>query len=159
MTHGLAWRDSTAKHGIVRGVHRDSLNACVDPADIADAAVQALTGTGHNQRTYALTGPRAISARDRTSILADVLYRPLVFEEISLDQARQERRHRLPECLVDALALSAERQNSGAKAAVTSGVQEATGHAPRPLRTWAADQASSFTASTHKRPLHPSIGS
>ncbi|MEV5779001.1 NAD(P)H-binding protein [Streptomyces antimycoticus] len=144
MTHALAWRDSIARHGIVRGLYADSLNACVDPADIADAAVQALTGTGYHQRTYALTGPRAISARDQTAILADILHRPLVFEEISLDQARQQWRDRLPECLVDALALSAERQNSGAKAAVASGVQEATGHAPRPFRTWAAEHASAF---------------
>ncbi|MFF8392660.1 NAD(P)H-binding protein [Streptomyces sp. NPDC016172] len=144
MTHALAWKDSIARHGVVRSVYGDSLNACVDPADIADAAVQALTGTGHQQRTYALTGPRAISARDKTAILADVLRRPLVFEEISLAQARQEWRARLPECLVEALVLSAERQNSGAKAAVASGVQEATGQAPRPFRAWAAEQASAF---------------
>ncbi|MFG2642823.1 NAD(P)H-binding protein [Streptomyces sp. NPDC048370] len=145
MTHALAWRDGIAKDGVVRGLHGDSLNACVDPADIADAAVQALTGTGHRGRTYALTGPRAISARDKTAILSDVLGRPLVFEEISLDQAREQWRRRLPEALVDALTLSAERQNVGAKAAVASGVREATGHAPRSFRTWAAEHASAFT--------------
>ncbi|MGW7413464.1 NAD(P)H-binding protein [Streptomyces sp. NPDC054863] len=145
MTHALAWRDGIVRDGIVREVHGDSLNACVDPADIADAAVQALTGTGHHRRTYALTGPCALSARDRTTVLAGILHRPLAFEEISLDQARQAWRARLPECLVDALTASAERQRSGAKAAVASGVREATGHAPRPFRTWAAGQVSAFT--------------
>lgn len=145
MTHALEWRDSIARHGVVRGVYGDSLNACVDPADIADAAVQALTGTGHHQRSYALTGPRAISARDRTAVLADVLRRPLLFEEISLAQARRQWRERMPESLADALVLSAERQNSGAKAGVASGVREATGHDPRTFRTWAVEQAPAFT--------------
>ncbi|MFF5935585.1 NAD(P)H-binding protein [Streptomyces sp. NPDC012508] len=144
MTHALAWRDGIVRHGIVRGVHGDSLNSCVDPADIADAAVQALTGPGHIGRTYALTGPRAISAREKTATLSQVLDRPLVFEEISLDQARREWRRRLPEVIVDALTLSAERQNRGAKSAVADGVRAATGHAPRSFRTWATDQAPAF---------------
>ncbi|MEU4270356.1 NAD(P)H-binding protein [Streptomyces sp. NPDC026092] len=144
MTHALAWRDDIARHGIVRALHGDSLNSCVDPADIADAAVQALTGTGHIGRTYALTGPRAISVREKTATLSEVLGRPLVFEEISLDRARQEWRRRMPEILVDARTLSAERQNRGSKAAVADGVREATGHAPRSFRTWATEHAPAF---------------
>ncbi|WP_434587171.1 NAD(P)H-binding protein [Streptomyces sp. A5-4] len=145
MTHALAWRDGIVERGVVRSVHGDSLNACVDPSDIADAAVRALTVDGPHMRTYALTGPRAISDRDKTAVLADILNQPLAFEEISLDQARQQWRGRLPECMVDALTASAERQRSGAKAAVADGVREATGHAPRPFRTWAAEEASAFT--------------
>ncbi|HEY9332488.1 MAG TPA: NAD(P)H-binding protein [Streptomyces sp.] len=143
MTHALAWKDSVARYGIVREVYGDSLNACVDPADIAESAARALIDGGH-RRAYALTGPQALSARDRTAVLESVLRRPLEFQEITLSQARQAWRERMPECLVDALTLSAERQNSGAKAALAHGVQEATGHAPRPFRTWAAEQAPEF---------------
>ncbi|MFF9015126.1 NAD(P)H-binding protein [Streptomyces sp. NPDC014870] len=145
MTHALAWRRDIARYGVVRAVHGDSLNAAVDPADIADAAVHALTGSGHLGRTYALTGPRAISAREKTATLSEVLGRPLVFDEISLDRAREEWRRRLPEVLVEALTLSAERQHRGAKAAVASGVRDATGHAPRSFRAWATEQAPAFT--------------
>ncbi|MFB4426948.1 NAD(P)H-binding protein [Streptomyces sp. QL37] len=146
MTHALAWKDSVARYGIVREVYGDSLNACVDPADIADSAAQALAGSGH-QRTYALTGPQALSARDRTAVLASVLRRPLEFQEITMSQARRAWRERLPEPLVDALTLSAERQNSGAKAALAHGVQEATGRAPRSFRAWAAEHAPAFAGS------------
>lgn len=148
MTHALAWRDGIARHGVVRAVYGDSLNACVDPADIADAAARALTGTGHAGRVYALTGPRALSAREKTAVLASVLDRPLVFEELSLDQARQEWRARFPESLVEALTLGAERQRSGAKAAVASGVREATGRAPRSFHAWATEHAPAFTPVT-----------
>ncbi len=57
MTHALGWAASVRSERVVRALHGDSKNACIDPADIAAVAVRTLTEPGHEGRTYALTGP------------------------------------------------------------------------------------------------------
>ena len=52
----------------------------LDADDIADAAVEALTGgTGHAGRVYELTGPRLLSFADATAEIAEILGRDIAF--------------------------------------------------------------------------------
>ena len=51
----------------------------LDADDIADAAVEALTGTGHAGRVYELTGPRLLSFADATAEIGEVLGRDIAF--------------------------------------------------------------------------------
>lgn len=62
--------------------------AVVDPRDVAEVAVEALTGSGHAGRTYTLTGPALLSAPDQVAVLGAVLGRSIDVVDVPPDQAR-----------------------------------------------------------------------
>ncbi|MER6327279.1 NAD(P)H-binding protein [Streptomyces coelicoflavus] len=146
MSNTLSWAASIAAERVVRGLYGTSVNACVDPRDVAAAAVCALTGDGHEGRVHTLTGPEPISAAEQTAQLGRLLGRPLRFEELSPRRARAVLCRRHPEAVAEALLASAERQQAGAKAGVEDTVLRLTGRAARPYRTWAEDHLEAFGA-------------
>ncbi|QGV80116.1 NAD(P)H-binding protein [Streptomyces ficellus] len=146
MTNTLGWAASVRADGTVHALGGSGRNACVDPRDVADAAVRALLDPERAGDAYALTGPEPLSAREQTDVLAQILRRPLRFRELTEEQALERWRARWPEPLAQALLESARRQEAGAKAAVADGVREATGHAPRAFADWARDHAEAFGA-------------
>ncbi|MFK0133603.1 NAD(P)H-binding protein [Streptomyces rubiginosohelvolus] len=146
MSNTLSWAPGIRSAGVVRALYGDAPVACVDPRDVAAVAVAVLTGAGHEGRTYAVSGPEAITAREQTAQLSRVLGRPLRFEELGLDAARTALLAKYPRPAAEAFLESAERQRAGAKAAVVPTVEELTGCQARPYRTWAADHAHAFAA-------------
>ncbi|MGW8491214.1 NmrA family NAD(P)-binding protein [Streptomyces sp. NPDC055886] len=146
MSNTLSWAPGIRAAGVVRALYGDAPVACVDPRDVAAVAVAALTGTGHEGRAYAVSGPEAITAREQTAQLSRVLGRPLRFEELGVDAARTALLAKYPRPVAEAFLESAERQREGAKAAVVSTVQELTGHQARSYRVWSADHADMFAA-------------
>ncbi|WP_433394931.1 SDR family oxidoreductase [Streptomyces sp. CA-146814] len=144
MSNTLSWAKVIASDGVVRALYGRSPVACVDPRDIAAVAAAVLTGQGHEGQAYAVSGPEAITAYEQTAQLSDVLGRPLRFEELTLDQAREALLARYPQPVAEAFMESAERQRAGAKAAVLPTVEKLTGRPARTFRTWAADHADSF---------------
>ncbi|WP_097971867.1 NAD(P)H-binding protein [Streptomyces sp. gb14] len=146
MSNTLSWAPGIRSAGVVRALYGDAPVACVDPRDVAAVAVAVLTGAGHEGRTYAVSGPEAITAREQTAQLSRVLGRPLRFEELGLDAARKALLAKYPRPAAEAFLESAERQRAGAKAAVVPTVEELTGCQARPYRTWAADHTDAFAA-------------
>lgn len=146
MSNTLAWAQAVRSEGVVRALYGGAANSCVDPRDIAEVAVRALTEDGHAGRIHPLTGPEAITAREQTSRLSELLGRPLRFEELDAGQARAGLRRRYPEPVVQALMESAERLRGGGKAQVETTVAELLGRPARCFRTWAGDHLSAFTA-------------
>jgi uncharacterized protein YbjT (DUF2867 family) len=144
MSNTLSWAPGIRADRTVRALAGTARNACVDPRDIADAAVAALGQDGHEGRAYALTGPAALSPAEQTEQLAEVLGLPLRFAELTPRQAGEALRRRYPEPVARALLESAERQRSGAKADVAGGVEEATGRPPAAFADWAQDHAGRF---------------
>lgn len=144
MSKALDWAPSIRAQGVVRAVYGSSPNSCVDPSDVAEVAAHTLTEPGHFGRSYALTGPVALTAREQADILAGELGRPLRFEELTVEQAREGWRRRYPEAFAGAVAESAERQRAGAKASVADGVRSVTGRAPTSFADWVRQQAHRF---------------
>jgi uncharacterized protein YbjT (DUF2867 family) len=146
MSNCLSWAPSVRSEQVVRALYGSSLNACVDPRDVAEAAVRALTEEGHAGRAHVLTGPEAISAAGQTALLARLLGVPLKLEELTAEQARAAMRGRHPEPVVEALLHSARRQRAGAKTGVTDTVSRLTGRPARSFSRWAEDHLAAFTA-------------
>ncbi|MEU7331087.1 NmrA family NAD(P)-binding protein [Streptomyces parvus] len=146
MSNTLSWAPGIRSAGVVRALYGDAPVACVDPRDVAAVAVAVLTGTGHEGRAYAVSGPEAITAREQTAQLSRVLGRPLRFEELGLDATRAALLAKYPRPVAEAFLESAERQRAGAKAAVVPTVQELTGRGARTYSTWSADHADAFAA-------------
>lgn len=145
MSNTLSWAPSLRSEHVVRALYGSSANSCVDPRDIADVAVRALTEPGHRGRAYTLTGPQAVTAAEQTAGLAELLGRPLRFEELEPDQARALWSERHPAPVVEALLHSARRQSEGAKAGVENTVAELTGRPASSFGTWARAHLAEFT--------------
>lgn len=148
MSNSLAWAASVRSERTVRALYGTSANACVDPGDVAEAAVRVLTGEGHAGRAYTLTGPRALTAVEQTRQLGRLLGVRLRFEELSPDQARAGLEKRYPSPVVEALLAGAERQRAGAKAQVEETVRTLTGRRARTFPEWARDHLDVFAPLT-----------
>jgi len=148
MSNSLSWAASVRSERTVRALYGTSGNACVDPRDIAEAAVRVLTEEGHAGRAYTLTGPEAVTAAGQTRQLAGLLGIPLRFAELTLDEARAGLARRYPAPVVQALLDSAERQRAGAKAAVDGTVEALTGRPARTFCRWAEDHLAAFAPTT-----------
>ncbi|MEU5286776.1 NAD(P)H-binding protein [Streptomyces sp. NPDC020755] len=146
MSNTLSWAPGIRSAGVVRALYGDAPVACVDPRDVAAVAVAVLTGTGHQGRAYAVSGPEAITAREQTAQLSRVLGRPLRFEELGVDAARAALLAKYPPSVAQAFLQSAERQRAGAKASVVPTIQELTGRPARPFLSWSAEHAEAFTS-------------
>ncbi len=146
MSNSLSWAARIRDTGTVRALYGTARNACVDPRDLAEVAVRTLTEPHHRGRTYALTGPEAISPAEQAAQLGEVLGRPIAFEEATVEQTRQQLLRRYPEPVALALLESALRQANGAKAAVDdAAVAELTGRPAGTFRQWATDHAAAFS--------------
>ncbi|WP_269801996.1 NAD(P)H-binding protein [Streptomyces capitiformicae] len=144
MSNTLAWAPAIRQEGVVRALGGDARTACVDPRDVAAVAVRALTRPGHEGRTYALTGPEPLSPREQTRVLSRVLQRPLRFEELTLNQALDGWRRKLPEPVAHALAEAAARRGAVAAAHPEDTVAAVTGRTARTFATWAGDHTAYF---------------
>ncbi|WNI27262.1 SDR family oxidoreductase [Streptomyces sp. ITFR-16] len=144
MSNTLSWARSIRTDGVVRALYGTSVNACVDPRDVAEIAARALTEPGHEGRAHTLTGPEPLGAADQTALLAELLGRPLRFEELTPHQARAALGARYPAEIADALLESAERQRAGSKTTVDATLPHLLGRPARTFRTWAHDHLDAF---------------
>ncbi|WP_302832682.1 NAD(P)H-binding protein [Streptomyces sp. GbtcB6] len=144
MSNTLAWAPAIRREGVVRALGGDARTACVDPRDVAAVAVRALTEPGHGGRTYALTGPEPLSPREQTRVLSEVLERPLRFVELTVDQALEGWRGKLPEPVARALAEAAARRGAGDAVRPEDSLTAVTGRAAGTFADWAADHATHF---------------
>ncbi|MET9077976.1 NAD(P)H-binding protein [Streptomyces sp. NPDC004232] len=144
MSNTLSWAPSIRAESVVRSLGGDAATSCVDPRDVAEAAVRALTEPCHGSRTYALTGPQALTPREQTRLLSDVLRRPLHFEELTAHQALARWRERLPAPLAQALLDVAERRAAPAAEQGGGDLQALLGRETTTYRQWAVDHAANF---------------
>jgi uncharacterized protein YbjT (DUF2867 family) len=139
------WWVSQIRNGdVVRWFYADAATAPVHERDIAAVAVRALCDEGHDSRQHVLTGPTSLTQRELVQIIGEAIGRPLRFEELSRESARE---HMLamtfPPPIADML-LDAYAAAVGLPAPVTSTVLEVTGQPARSFRDWATDHAGDF---------------
>jgi NAD(P)H dehydrogenase (quinone) len=65
--------------------------AWVTRDDIANVAVSVLTGTGHEGRTYDLTGPEALTMAETAECISTVIGRRITYQEQTPEEARSLR--------------------------------------------------------------------
>jgi uncharacterized protein YbjT (DUF2867 family) len=119
--------------------------ASIDVGDIADVAVAALTGSGHEGKTYPLTGPEAQSMAEVAAKLSAVTGRTIRYVNVTPEEAMQAQRAAgVPPYTVEALAeLFAERRK-GKEAQVYPTVEILLGRPATRFDTFAARHAAIF---------------
>jgi uncharacterized protein YbjT (DUF2867 family) len=143
------WAAQLRSGNVIRAPYGASQHAPIDERDIAAVAVDALLTDRLLRQKVPLTGPRSQSARELADTLAEALGRPIRFEEVPPEAARQTMLAQtmlaqgLPEGFVTGyLLLQAEAVDR--PPLVTHTVEEIVGRPATDFATWAADHAESF---------------
>jgi uncharacterized protein YbjT (DUF2867 family) len=134
------WAPQIAKGDVVRWFHADAATAPIHEGDIAAVAVRALSDDGHDSMEYVLTGPESLTQREQVHIIGEAIGRPLSFEELPPESARQELLTMMPASIADML-LNAYAAAVDRPALVTSTVADVTGVPARTFRHWADEHA------------------
>lgn len=134
-------------HGTIAVAAGEGRSSFVDARDIAESAAAALTSTAFDGKAFVLTGPEAHSYAEAAKILSDVVGRPIAYQAVDdatfvgiLTGAG------VPADYADFLAAILYPVREGWTAPVTDAVKTLTGHAPRSLATYAADNAAALKA-------------
>jgi uncharacterized protein YbjT (DUF2867 family) len=143
MSNTVQWIPQLRAGDVVRAPFAEIPVATIDPYDIAAVAVQALTSTGHQGRTYRLSGPESLRPGDRLSILGKVLGRALQLEAQTDAEARAEMSETMPAQYVEAF-LSFWVDGTLDESEVLDTVQQVTRTAPRTFEQWAVSHADRF---------------
>ena len=117
----------------------------VDVRDIA-ASAAALTGPGHEGRIYTLTGPEALSHGEMAEKLSKALGRPISYVEVTPEAMHEALvSMKMPPWQADGFIEDYAHYRRDEAAEVASGVEDATGKAPRSFDEFARAYVSSFS--------------
>jgi uncharacterized protein YbjT (DUF2867 family) len=145
MQNLLAQAPAVRATGTLTAGWGDGRQAFVDARDVAEVAARTLVGDGHEGRSYALTGPAALSGPEVAAELAAGLGRPVGYADVPPGAVGAALRARgMPEWLVEALREVMARVRAGASPAVADGVERVCGRRPRSVEQFARDHAEAF---------------
>jgi uncharacterized protein YbjT (DUF2867 family) len=143
-TNALGWWAPQIRAGdVVRWPYGDASFAPIHERDIAAVAVRALAEEGHGGAKYVLTGPESLTQARQVHTIGDAIGRPLRFDEISPEAAREPMLALAPPGIVNVL-LDAWAKLVDRPEPVTATVAEVTGAPARTFREWAIDHAADF---------------
>jgi uncharacterized protein YbjT (DUF2867 family) len=112
-------------------------SAFIDVRDIADVAVEVLTGEGHAGRVYELAGPRALTYPEAFAMVAEALGRPVRFVNVPLEEWTGH----------PWSAETYEAIRRGEYAPLHDGVRQVLGREPRDFAAYARELAEADSAS------------
>jgi uncharacterized protein YbjT (DUF2867 family) len=140
MTNLLAYAGGVTQTGMLFAPAGATQISFVDPRDVAEAAAEALTGAGHEGRTYTLTGPEAVTFQQVAGEIAAATSRPVTYVNVGDDDARQAMiSDGLPPMVADAIVAIFASQRAGSMADTTDAVRALTGHEPRSIAVFARE--------------------
>ena len=123
----------------------DSKAAFVDARDIAAVGVKALTESGHEGKAYDITGPQLLSYHDIARILSEVTGKPVKYQDIPRDAARQAMLGMgMPDETADAINELMDQMRGGEYAKLTNVVRDVARKAPITLAQFARDNAAAW---------------
>ncbi|MEY9935455.1 uncharacterized protein YbjT (DUF2867 family) [Catenulispora sp. GP43] len=146
MTNALRWAGQVRDGDTVTLPFPSVATACLHPADLGAVIAAVIAEPDRYSGEVLLpTGPEALLPGDQVAILAGVLDRPLRFEGLTDEQAREAMvADGTPQPYIDAF-LDFYAKGSLDESPVRTTVADVTGSAPRTFAAWAADNAAAFT--------------
>lgn len=131
----------------------DARIASIDVGDIAEIAALALTGSGHEGKTYPLTGPEALTMAEVAEKLSAATGKTIRYVNVAPEEARKAQLAAgMPPYLADALVeLFAERRK-GKEAQVSAMAQTLLGRRPTSFDEFAVRHAAIFRGDQRSHP-------
>jgi uncharacterized protein YbjT (DUF2867 family) len=131
--------------GMIYWDMQDGKLAMIDVRDIVDVAVAVLTGSGHEGKSYILTGPEAISLHDVAGTFSKVLGKEVNYVSVPGEAARESMVGMgLPEWIAKGYVELSEGFSEGFANSTTDNVAALNGHAARSFEQFARDFAPVF---------------
>ncbi len=108
-----------------------ALEPFVDLDDLAEVVVKALTEDWHNGKIYELTGPELLSFKDTTHMISESINRPVVYEEVDMDEyLKILRGYQLPEDIVWLMQYLFSEVLDGRNESITNDIEKIIGRKP-----------------------------
>ncbi|GLY76710.1 NAD(P)H-binding protein [Actinoallomurus iriomotensis] len=142
-SNAYAWAEPIRTNRVAAAPFADVGLPSIDPADIAEVAAAVLREPGHEGRTYVLTGPAAITPRERAAAIAEALGEPVRFVEQTRDEARAQMLGFMPEPVVEP-TLTILGDPTAAEQEVSPAVEQILGRPPRTFADWARRNVAAF---------------
>ena len=142
MSNLLKWAPSIKAEGVVRSSTGDGRRPFIHSDDIAAVAAKALTTRAYDGESLSITGPEALSFAEVTARIGAAIGRPLIFQQISDEEARQ-RYSRISGSAEETEAHVAlwRAIREGRLATVNNNVQRILGRKPIALDQWLTENA------------------
>ncbi|MEO3889155.1 NAD(P)H-binding protein [Nonomuraea sp. B5E05] len=140
----LIWADQI-RQGVVRWPFGQASRSLIHEKDIAAVAVHVLTSAGHNGAKYVLTGPERFTQAEQVRIIGEVLGREVRWEELPVDEAREQLLAAWGDRTFVDTALRAWGDFVTRPERVTDTVERLLGRPALTFRRWAEDRAADFS--------------
>jgi uncharacterized protein YbjT (DUF2867 family) len=145
MSNLLAAASQVAAEGRLYAPAGRARIAMIDPRDVGAAAAAALTGPGHERKTYLLTGPRAITYAQVAAELSEATASRIEYVDVADDDARHAMiGHGMPDFAAEQIVRIFAALRQGADTTATPAVGALTGAASRDFASFARDHAHLF---------------
>jgi uncharacterized protein YbjT (DUF2867 family) len=144
----LMWADQIRSRGVVRWPYGAAGRSLIHERDIAAAAVAALTQDRHVGQKYLLTGPEAITQAGQARLIGEVTGRPVRWEELAPEEARQQLLAAWGDPAFVDSALATWARLVTEPEPVTPTIEQVTGVPASTFRQWAGDHISDFRPPT-----------
>jgi uncharacterized protein YbjT (DUF2867 family) len=145
MSNLLAWARSIKEEGVVRASTGHGRRPFIHSEDIASVTAKVLTTGAYQGKALALTGPQALSFAEVTAKIGSAIGKPLRFEAISDDEARQKyARISGSDEETEAHVALWRAIREGRLGTVTSRVERVLGRKPKSLDDWLSENAGAF---------------
>jgi uncharacterized protein YbjT (DUF2867 family) len=141
------FKDAILQYGIYPQPIGDVGLGRVDVRDIADAAIAALTSSGHEGQTYDLTGPDNHTGASTARVWSDALKRSVAYGGDDLEAWEKQSLQYMPDWAVyDFKLMYAFFQKDGLRASSEGLARQARllGHPPRSFEAFAQETASAW---------------
>jgi uncharacterized protein YbjT (DUF2867 family) len=153
MTNLFAMAEAVRQTGCLFLPAGDAKVAMIDPADVGAAAAAVLADDAHDEPSYTLTGPEAITFSAVAERLSAATGGTVTFRDVSDDQAMAGLvQSGAPAWLAAEMVAMFGELRRGAAARVTEAVRDLTGRSPRSFAEFARDVAPAFSPSPSREP-------
>jgi uncharacterized protein YbjT (DUF2867 family) len=153
MENLLGAADTIREEGLLPAPAGDGRVGFVATSDVAGVAAHVLTHDGHEDRTYVVTGPEALSYDDVAQRISAVFGREVQYADVPPYQAKADllASGADPWAVDGTLELYDWVRNGGADT-VTDEVQKATGEDARPIHDWLGELRGAFVGRPENAP-------
>ena len=145
MQNTMMAAQTVASEGMVFMPMKDGKMGQIDARDVVESAVAVLTGDGHEDKTYELTGPASISFHDVAAGLSKALGKEVTYVDVPVEAGTGAMvQMGFPQWVADAYGEIFVNFSQNGADRVTDNVERLTGHAPRSYEQFARDFAQVF---------------
>lgn len=145
MSNLLAWARPIKAEGVVRASTGSGRRAFIHSDDIAAVVTNAMITREYDGESLPITGPVALSFGDVTARIGSAIGKPLRFQPISDDEARQRYSATgASEPDIDAHVALWRAIREGRLATVTNNVERVLGRRPIALEQWLMENVAAF---------------